>query len=111
VEHRQKAALSGLLSQWTTRWLGKMLAACEQDRTAVADDGPASPGNWMLAVGAATTGLRSVSCWCCQVSSDVVTPFWTVSDNPTPFAVTDQITPPDTDWLSVLLCRERTGPS
>ena len=86
------------------------LPRCERDRTAVADDGPASPGNWTLA-GAATTGPRSVLWWCCQVSSDLVTPFWTGTDNPTPFAVSDQITPPDTDWLSVLMCRERTGPS
>ena len=35
-----------------------------------------------------------------------LTPFWTVTDNPTPFAVNDQITPPDTDWLSVLMCRD-----
>jgi len=41
--------------------------------------------------------------------NDVVTPFWTVTDNPTPFAVIDQITPTDTDWLSVLICREITG--
>jgi len=54
VEHRQNAALSGLLSQWTTRWLGEVLAACERDRTAVADDGPQAPGT-------ATTGLRLVS--------------------------------------------------
>jgi len=45
VEHRQKAALSGLLSPWTMKWLGEGLAACKRDRTAVADDGPARPGN------------------------------------------------------------------
>ena len=44
VENRQKVALSGLLSPWT-RWLEEVLAACERDRTALADDGPASPGN------------------------------------------------------------------
>jgi len=27
------------------RWLGAVLATCERDRTALADDGPASPGN------------------------------------------------------------------
>ena len=45
LEHRQKAALTGLLSQWTMRWFDKVLAACERNRTAVADDGPASPGH------------------------------------------------------------------
>jgi len=49
------------LRVWNTGRRGKVLAACERDRTAVADDGLASPGNWTLAVGAATTGLRSVS--------------------------------------------------
>ena len=29
-----------------------------------------------------------------------LTPSWTVTDNPTPFAVNDPITPPVTDWLS-----------
>jgi len=41
---RQKAALSGLLSPWTTKWLGEALTACERDRTAVADDGPLVTG-------------------------------------------------------------------
>ena len=40
VEHRQKAALSGLLSQWA----GKALAACERDSTAAADDEPLVTG-------------------------------------------------------------------
>jgi len=44
------------------------------------------------------------------VSSDVVTPFGTVTDNPTPFAVSDQITPHDTDWLSVLMSGGVPGP-
>ena len=28
-----------MLSPWTTRWLGEVLAACERDRTVVADVG------------------------------------------------------------------------
>jgi len=40
VELRQKAALSGLLSQWA----GKALAACKQDSTAAADDEPLLTG-------------------------------------------------------------------
>jgi len=35
--------------------------------------------------------IRSVS-WC-YVSEDVVTPFCSVTDNPSPFVVTDHITP------------------
>ena len=69
---------------------------------ALAEDGPASPGNSNHGL---TLGV---------VMIDVkrrLTPFWTVTDNPTPFAVNDQITPPVTDWLSVSMCRERTGSS
>ena len=73
------------------------LAACERDSTDVADDGRANSGP---ALGVAK-----------MLSGDVITPFQTDTDNQTPFAVSDQITPPDTDWLSVLMCRERTGPS
>jgi len=54
VNHRQQAALSGLLSPRTMRWFGKALAAGERDRTALADDGPESPGT-------AITVFRSVS--------------------------------------------------
>jgi len=43
------------------------------------------------------------------VSSDVVTPFGTVTDNPTPFVVNDHITP-DTDLLSVLMSGGVPGP-
>ena len=89
VGHRQKVALSGLLSPWT-RWLGEMLAACERDRTALAEDGPASPGN----------GSHGLALGVVMVLLGVkrrLTPFWTVTDNPTPFAVNDPITPPDTD--------------
>ena len=44
LEHRQKAALSCLLSPWTTRWLGEVLAACERDRTVVAEVRPLVTG-------------------------------------------------------------------
>ena len=82
----------------------KVLATCERNRTAVADDGPASPGNsnhgFALGVVMVLLGVKRR-----------LTPFWTVTDNPTPFAVNNPITPPDMDWLSILMCRERTGPS
>jgi len=72
------------------RWTGKVLAECGRNRTALAEDGPASPGNsnhgLALGVVMVLLGVKRR-----------LTPFWTVTDNPTPFVVTDQITPPDTD--------------
>ena len=80
-----------------------MLAACKRDRTALAEDGPASPGN----------GNHGLALGVVMVLLGVkrrLTPFWTVTDNPTPFAVNDPITPPDTDWLSVLMSGGVPGP-
>jgi len=77
------------------------LSASEQDtgvaRSELATaDGPAAPVHSYGVV---------------MLLSDDVTPFWTVTDNPTPFRGLRRITPSDTDWLSVFMCSERTGPS
>jgi len=45
-----------------------------------------------------------VRCRDVWVSGDVVTPFWTVTDNPTPFCGLRQITPSDTELAVVLMC-------
>ena len=84
VEHRQRAALSGLLSQCATRWLARCSLRASRAEL------------WWRTMAGLALGVVMM------LSYDVITPFWTV---------TDQITPPDTDWLSVLMCRERTGPA
>ena len=76
------------------RWLDEVLATCERDRTALAEDEPASPGN----------GNHGLALGVVMVLLDVkrrLTPFWTV---------TDPITPPVTDGLSVLMSGGVPGP-
>jgi len=68
VEHRQKATLSGLLSQWTTRWLGEVLAACERGQNCGGGRWTAGHGvDWSVVRGgiaAAATGFDER--WCAR---------------------------------------------
>ena len=87
VEHRQRAALSGLLSQWVTRWLAKRSRRASRAELQWWTIAGQAPGTRRQLSARQTPCPRSVSWWCCQTTLLL------------------------TRSGCVLMCRERTGPS